>query len=155
MSIQVNVTNVNNLQSELSDLEGRIKRDVYKTIIAMSKVEIETVAKRAVPVDTGRLKTSIMTLTKDIKTYSYTDREGNSYDGKLKSVQPFGYDVFVGTNVEYAVYIHEKGGGGPFSGRTAGGKKKPKGHGRYFLKNAYDAAIPKIITALRKIKGIE
>jgi len=155
MSVQMTVTNINDLQNELNNLEDKLKKEVYETIIAMSRVEIETVAKRAVPVDTGRLKSSIMTLTEKRKTYTYTDRQGNSYDGKLKTEQPIGYEVMVGTNVEYAVHIHEKGGGGITSKRTVRGQKRPKGYGRYFLKNAYDAAIPKMITAIRKIKGIE
>jgi phage gpG-like protein len=155
MTVEMEVLNAETLRNELNNLEDRIKKEVYETLIAMSRVEIETVAKRAVPVDTGRLKSSIMTLTEKRKTYTYTDREGNSYDGKLKTEQAIGYEVLVGTNVEYAIKIHERGGGGAKSNRTVGGQKRPKGYGRYFLKNAYDQAIPKMIIAVRKIKGIE
>jgi hypothetical protein len=47
------------------------------------------------------------------------------------------------------------GGGGPYSGRTVGGEKRPKGYGRYFLRKAYEAAVPKIVEEIRRIKGIE
>ena len=155
MTVEMEVLNAETLRNELNNLEDRIKKEVYETLIAMSRVEIETQAKRAVPVDTGRLKARIVTLTAAKKTYNYTDREGNSYDGRLKTAQPSGYDIMVGTNVEYAIYIHEDGGGGITSKRTVRGQKRPKGYGRYFLKNAYDQAIPKMIIAVRKIKGIE
>jgi hypothetical protein len=154
MSIRTRVIGGNSLKDELKNLNKEIKSAVYQEIVDGAFI-IQTKAKQNVPVDTGRLKTSIMTLTKDIKTYSYTDREGNSYDGKLRTVQPFGYDVYVGSNVEYAMKIHEQGGGGPFSGRTAGGQKKPKGYGRYYLKKAFEDVIPMIITRVRKIKGVE
>jgi hypothetical protein len=155
MSIRTRVVGGNNLKDELKGLNKEIKEDVFDVIFALSKSEIETKAKQTAPKDTGRLVTSINTFTKNITTYSYRDETGRSFDGRLKSIQPKGYEVFVGTNVEYAIYMHEMGGGGPYSGRTVGGEKRPKGYGRYFLRKAYEAAVPKIVEEIRRIKGIE
>ena len=152
--ITVDLNNRIQLENELKNLKKEIVNEVYEKFITMARVEVETVAKQNVPVDSGRLRASITTLTKESNTYSYTDREGNSYDGRLKSVQPQAYDVLVGTNVEYAMKIHERGGGGEFSGRTSGGQKNPKGYGRYYLRDAFENAIPKMIAEIRKIKGM-
>jgi phage gpG-like protein len=154
MSIKVSVDKVEELSNELANLKKEIVEKVYETFITMARVEVETVAKQNVPVDSGRLRASITTLTKESQTYQYTDREGNSFDGRLKSVQPKEYEVIVGTNVEYAEKIHDKGGGGKFAGRTSGGQKNPKGYGRGFLDNAFTQAIPKMVAAIRKIKGM-
>lgn len=153
--IRTRVTGGNTLKDELKNLDESIRKDVFETIEAMAFAYIETPAKQNVPVDVGRLKNSITTFTAKKKTFNYTDNQNNSYDGRLKSVNPSGYEVYVGTNVEYAEKIHENGGGGPFSGRTVGGQKRSKGYGRYFLKKAYENAIPKIIAEIKRIKGIE
>ena len=155
MSIRTRVLGGNKLKDELKDLNEEIKDTVFDVLFAMSKSEIETKAKRMAPKDTGRLIASINTFTKNVTTFMYRDNTGQTFDGKLKSVQPKGYEVYVGTNVEYAIYMHEKGGGGEFSGRTVGGEKRPKGYGRYFLKKPFEEAVPKIVAELRRIKGIE
>lgn len=70
-----------------------------------AKVYIESMPRR---VDTGRLRNSI-THTYSHKAgfeHSYTDKNGKSYSqdiGAGDSVRT----VFIGTNVEYAVYVHE------------------------------------------------
>jgi hypothetical protein len=152
--IKFDILNINALREEMKQLNKRIQEEVDETILAMARVEIETVAKRNVPVDSGRLRASIITVTKDTTTFNYTDREGGSYDGMLRTVRAGEGDVIVGTNVEYAEKIHERGGGGPNSGRSSGGQKKPKGHGRHFLRKAYDKAVPRIIVAVQRIKGV-
>lgn len=155
MSIRMELTNRITLENELKKLNDDIKAEVYETLIALTRAEVETKAKRNVPVDSGRLKASIMTITKERTSYNYTDRKKNSYDGKLRSVNPKEYEIFVGSNVEYAVKIHERGGGGEGSRRTFKGQKKPKGYGRYFLSNAFEEAVPKMIKAIRRIRGID
>lgn len=153
--IKFSVTNFRALRDEMKRLNKQIEDDVNETIHAMARVEIETVAKRNVPVDSGRLRASIITVTQGTTTFNYTDREGGSYDGRLRTVQARKGEVIVGTNVEYAEKIHEGGGGGPNSGRSSGGQKKPKGYGRHFLKKAYDRAVPRIIIAVKRIRGIQ
>jgi hypothetical protein len=152
--IKFSILNMTALREEMKKLNERIQEEVDETILAMSRVEIETVAKRNVPVDSGRLRASIITITKDTTTFNYTNREGGSYDGMLRTVRAGDGEVIVGTNVEYAEKIHERGGGGPNSGRTSGGQKKPKGYGRHFLRKAYDKAVPRIIVAVKRIKGV-
>jgi hypothetical protein len=153
--IKFSILNINALREEMKKLNERIQEEVDETILAMSRVEIETVAKRNVPVDSGRLRASIITVTRNTTTFNYTDREGGSYDGMLRTVRARQGEVIVGTNVEYAEKIHERGGGGPNSGRSSGGQKKPKGYGKHFLKKAYDRAVPRIIVAVKRIKGVQ
>lgn len=153
--ISFKVLNASKLKKELSDLEKRIANEVLETVASMARVEIETVAKRNVPVDSGRLRASILTITPDTTSYSYTDRKGNSFDGMLKSVNPTKTEVIVGTNVEYAERIHRFGGGGAASSRTSGGQKKPKGYGKDFLLKAHEKAVPRIIAAIKRIRGVQ
>jgi hypothetical protein len=70
---------------------------------------IETTYKIGVPVITSRLKTSIHVEHSDIKSFNYSDNQGNTYNGYI------GYDlkptqVIIGTNVEYASKIEYRGG---------------------------------------------
>lgn len=70
---------------------------------------IETGYKIAVPVDSGRLITSIHMEHSDLKSYNYTDHKGNTYNGSLNyDLKPT--QVIVGTNVEYAQKIEYHGG---------------------------------------------
>jgi hypothetical protein len=155
MSVRIIIKNNNKLSNELKKLNKDLQHEIYDTLYAMSKAEIETVAKRNVPVDSGRLRASINTMTENVDTFNYTDRNGNSFDGMLKTVRAKKGQIFVGTNVEYAEKIHERGGGGPNSRRTSGGQKKPKGYGRHFLRKAYMQAVPKMIIELKRIRGVE
>jgi hypothetical protein len=72
---------------------------------------IETAYKIGVPTVTARLKTSIHTEHSDLTSFSYSDMNGNTYNGslgyKLERTQ-----VIVGTNVEYASKIEYRGGKG-------------------------------------------
>lgn len=77
-------------------------------IINEALLAIETRAKSPgfVPVDTGRLRSSIhaVAVGKGENTFSYNDKEGNSYNGALPSARSNeGSNIgIVGTNVEYA-----------------------------------------------------
>jgi hypothetical protein len=70
---------------------------------------IESAYKIGVPVDTGRLRSSIHTEHSDQTSFSYSDSKGNTFEGslgyRLKPTQ-----VVVGTNVEYAEKIEYMGG---------------------------------------------
>lgn len=65
---------------------------------------IETDAKKAAPVDHGRLRASIHNETKNTSGFRYSDSTGKSYDGSLDT-KPKGLGVVVGTNVEYAAAV--------------------------------------------------
>jgi len=98
-------------------------------------LETERLSKEAVPVDTGRLKTSIHVQTKQSGGHSYQDSAGNTFDGRM-NVQLEDTDVAVGTNVNYAEKIHERGGRG--------------GKGQDFLLNAFNASRTNLLNRLAK-----
>jgi hypothetical protein len=75
--------------------------------------------------------------------YTVTEGEGENskevtYNGTL-SVQPDEWNVYVGTNVQYAKKINRVGGGGPNSKRTdESGAKFAKGKGQHFWTKAVE-----------------
>lgn len=71
---------------------------------------IETDYKMNVPVDTGRLRSSIHLQHSDFKRYVYSDRKGQNFDGTFKMDDDNKFTVYVGTNVEYAPKIEYEGG---------------------------------------------
>jgi hypothetical protein len=150
MSIQFDIKGVKELNKELNKIKKNIPPNVYKTMLEVMKVEVETKAKKEVPVDTGRLKNSIHVATKG-KKFNYKDSLGKSYDGTAKSVDLDTYDIAVGSNVPYANRMDKIGGGGPYSGRTVKGNKRSKGYGKGFLTENFNKAIPILI---RKIKEV-
>lgn len=75
-------------------------------VINEALLAIETRAKQNSPVDTGRLRSSIhaVAVGKGENTFSYNDKEGNTYNGALTDARSNeGSNIgMVGTNVEYA-----------------------------------------------------
>ena len=69
--------------------------------LIVAGLRIETIAKELVPVDTGRLKTSIHTETDKLNTAT----GGDNFETKADAGE-----VLVGTNVNYAEIIHDNGG---------------------------------------------
>jgi hypothetical protein len=99
---------VDKLVKEFDKMPDQIQKAMIDEL-RLTGLMIESSYKIAVPVDTGRLISSIHTEHSDIKSFNYSDREGNTYNGTL------GYDlkptqVIVGTNVEYAQKIEYRGG---------------------------------------------
>jgi hypothetical protein len=150
MSVKLDIKGIEELNKELNKIQKKIAPNVYKTIIEVMKVEVETKAKKEVPVDTGRLKNSIYVATKGMK-YNYRDDLGNSYDGTAKDVKLDTYDVAVGSNVNYAEKMDKLGGGGPNSGRSVKGKKRSKGYGRGFLTDNFNKAIPILMNKIKEV----
>lgn len=67
-------------------------------------LNVESGAKKLVNVDTGRLRSSIHMESSEVNpTFEYNDNEGRSFDGSL-DVSPGWMEVYVGTNVDYAIY---------------------------------------------------
>jgi hypothetical protein len=92
----------------------RLTGEVQQAMIDELRVTgfmIESAYKIGVPVDTGRLRSSIHTEHSDQTSFSYSDSKGNTFNGslgyKLERTQ-----VIVGTNVEYANKIEYRGGTG-------------------------------------------
>jgi hypothetical protein len=89
-----------------------LNEEIQKAMIDELRVTgfmIESAYKIGVPVDTGRLRSSIHTEHSDQTSFSYSDSKGNTFEGslgyRLKPTQ-----VVVGTNVEYAEKIEYMGG---------------------------------------------
>jgi len=89
-----------------------LTEEIQKAMIDELRVTgfmIESAYKIGVPVDTGRLRSSIHTEHSDQTSFSYSDSKGNTFTGslgyRLKPTQ-----VVVGTNVEYAEKIEYMGG---------------------------------------------
>jgi ribosomal protein L13E len=90
----------------------RLTGEVQQAMIDELRVTgfmIESAYKIGVPVDTGRLRSSIHTEHSDQTSFSYSDSKGNTFNGSLGfKLQPT--QVVVGTNVVYANKIEYKGG---------------------------------------------
>lgn len=96
----------------LIDKLENLPKEVEKKMVQELRVTglmIETDYKIAVPVDTGRLRSSIHTEHSDFRNFNYTNKQGEIFDGKL-SIDPTNKQVVVGTNVVYSTIIEERGG---------------------------------------------
>jgi len=95
---------IEKLESLPKETEQRMVKELRVTGLM-----IETDYKIAVPVDTGRLRSSIHTEHSDFRNFTYNDKQGNMFDGKL-SIDPNDRQVVVGTNVVYSTKIEIEGG---------------------------------------------
>lgn len=81
-----------------------------QAMIALKSIgeEAEGYAKDDCPVDSGRLRNSLTFATKDYKSKG-NDREGvkASSEDKKKLETPEELTLYLGTNVDYAVYVEE------------------------------------------------
>lgn len=96
------------------------KKAVEKALMKMG-MKAEGYAKRNCPVDTGRLRNSITYATSEYHSSGKSPAEGSDYSPHAR---PDNNDVYIGTNVEYAVYVE-------FNDRAA----HEVGHA-HFLRNA-------------------
>jgi uncharacterized cupin superfamily protein len=112
------------IQGVIGDLRQytRESLDAMMDELAITGTEIESTYKQNVPVDTGRLISSIHTETSRATGFSYNDQTGQVFQGTFQT-RPGKYDVIVGSNVEYAGVIEDQGG---------------KIKGKQALENAYD-----------------
>jgi len=109
ITIQIDSRELNTAIENINKLEAKIKGRVQKEVVNTA-ARIDKKAKLNTPVITGRLRSSIHFETEQTPSYNYSDNKGNSYDGKLDvSIGPF--QASVGTNVEYAIIVHEGGKG--------------------------------------------
>jgi hypothetical protein len=108
MANGVQIKGLGKVLKRFEQFAEEIKVEAQQELVASCMIEIETVAKEKLTqdghIDTGRLRSSIFTKTKDNRTNRYSDQEGNSYTCELsKSVKEL--QVVCGTNVEYALKI--------------------------------------------------
>lgn len=107
MSQEINLE-IKGLVKKFEAMPETIKKAMMEELI-LTAIMIESTYKIGVPVDTGRLITSIHTEYIGQTNYSYSDNEGNSYYGSFKS-KPKEGQVIIGSNVEYANKIEYLGG---------------------------------------------
>ena len=104
--MNVKVTGIPKVKDNLNKWEQIILKAAKKALIKGAFVDVETGAKKKITqdghIDTGRLRASIHTSYKGKETYSYSDNEGKSFTSRL-DVRYKEYNVFVGTDVSYAV----------------------------------------------------
>lgn len=133
MSVKLELK-VNKLVNKFESMPEEIQKAMIDEL-RLTAFMIETNYKLGVPVDTGRLISSIHVEHSDIKSYNYTDYPGNPFDGyigyNLKPTQ-----VIIGTNVEYANKIEYRGG-------------KEKGKGA--LLNAFESETAGLPERLKKL----
>ena len=107
MSVKLELK-VDKLVKDFDQMPDEIQKAMIDEL-RLTGAMIETNYKIAVPVETGRLITSIHMEHSDLKSYTYTDHKGNTYNGSLNyDLKPT--QVIVGTNVEYAEKIEKRGG---------------------------------------------
>jgi hypothetical protein len=88
---------------------GGAGRTPLGDLLNSAALRLETLAKRKLTIGrhvvTGRLRSSIHAKLTNTDSYTYSDKDGNTFDGSIKeSVSP-GKSVVIGTNVEYAQKI--------------------------------------------------
>jgi phage gpG-like protein len=150
--ISARIDNFDAFNAQIKQLLKEFPREVSKEIYNTALVDVESFMKTKtnIPVDTGRLRASIHTKRIGKPNHQYTDREGNSYNGTITG-QVSREQVIVGTNVEYAEYINDFGGGGQFSRRTVKGAKRPKGYGKEFFDKAVANGEKRLIERMEKL----
>ena len=112
----VRVRTSRQLRNNLQNISRNLTNDIKRAMIETALTKIETVAKQTLTreghVDTGRLRASIHTRYGDINNlFSYNDDRNNYYNGSLLADPRddiFRFEIFVGTNVEYAGYIERR-----------------------------------------------
>lgn len=150
--ISARIDNFDAFNAQIKQLLKEFPREVSKEIYNTALVDVESFMKTKtnIPVDTGRLRASIHTKRIGKPNHQYTDREGNSYNGTITG-QVSREQVIVGTNVEYAEYMNERGGGGKYSRRTVKGAKRPKGYGKGFFNKAVENGEKRLIERMEDL----
>jgi len=106
MEMKINTRDVNAVLNDLDQAGDEIIKALMEELL-LTALMIESGYKSHVLVDTGRLRSSIWTSHKGKTSYSYTDQQGKSYNGKLNEI-PKEQEIKVGTNVNYAIYVEER-----------------------------------------------
>ena len=108
MSVRVKIEGIPKITKNMDKWEEKILKVAHGAVIKSAKIDVETGAKKKITqdkhIDTGRLRASIHTSYNGNDIHSYSDNEGKSFQGKL-DVRYKEYNVFVGTDVEYAEKI--------------------------------------------------
>lgn len=107
-SINISIDGVAEIRRKAKKLPRAYEKALMDAILETAFVDIETGAKQKITddghIDTGRLKSSIHVQRHNDTNYTYSDNQGNTFDGTLEE-KIEDNQVLIGTNVEYAVDI--------------------------------------------------
>lgn len=107
MSVKLELK-INKLVDKFESMSAEVQQAMIDEL-RLTGFMIESTYKIGVPVDTGRLQSSIHTEHSDIRSFNYSNRDGETFNGSLGyNLKPT--QVIVGTNVEYAQKIEYRGG---------------------------------------------
>lgn len=108
-SVRVKI-DTSDLMQKIPAFTNKVKKGVKEALIKTAQTDIETVAKQIIRANghvvTGRLMASVHTEHWGHTGHSYSDNNGNSFSGGLSKKPSHELEVYVGTNVVYANYIH-------------------------------------------------
>lgn len=108
MSVKLDLE-ITNLVKKFKEMPMEVQKAMIDELF-ITGLMIESSYKISVPVDTGRLQSSIHTETANKRTFNYSDSTGQTYIGKFSIDRLEKTQVAVGTNVEYAQKIEFRGG---------------------------------------------
>ena len=105
IKMSIDQASLNRTIRDLDKLANKKHEDAFR-IVARSAYEISSKAKNACPYKTGRLKASIHAERKDNANFGYSCEAG-SFDGSLHEdfLGNLGHNI--GSNVDYAGYVHD------------------------------------------------
>ena len=139
---------IEGIEKTISNLKSWqvIKTEATKTALKETGFKTEGDAKRNCPVDTGRLRASLSTnWAGSPLSYGRTSAKAKMNDGVGRPMGKPGLVVAVGTNVEYAPYVHF----GTARVLKWGGYRLMAG--RAFLAMAYHKNEPELERRIKKI----
>lgn len=98
--ISISVTGMKEAQREITRVPVTLQSMMSRILRDSSLVAMDY-AKSISPVVTGRYRSSIHIEQENSPAYSYTDKQGNTFDGSFETQADEG-EILVGTNVNYA-----------------------------------------------------
>lgn len=110
-SVTLDPKSLSKVLSRLQSIDKNLTptpRTPLSDVLNITGLDIAREAKKASPVDTGRLRSSIHVKSKPTETFLYNDKNGEVHSGTLKEPIEAGKEVVVGTNVAYARKQNEK-----------------------------------------------
>lgn len=104
--------------TEMSDVRSENHSEEVKEALRAAKkraaeiigMKAETYMKLGCPVDTGRLRNSLTYATQERSGFqnSYSDNNGNAFFEYVGSVPEDDFNIYIGTNVEYAMPVESR-----------------------------------------------
>ena len=105
IKMEIDQASLNRTIRDLDKLSDKKHEDAFR-IVARSAWNISSKAKNDCPYKTGRLKGSIHAEHKDNANWNYSTEDG-SFDGSLKESFLGNLGHNIGSNVDYAEFVHD------------------------------------------------